>query len=161
MTKFSANQPRCQPPRHAKQSEPEPAAQVKPVPRASANENRTHTLNGCVSMSVSTSQMSLPRKPSSQAVTGELIDSGRSTKILYHLVLPNAETLLLIEATGFLLCHVVLPKTNSDHIIDSTFTGVSKAPRLAQNLGVLDLARMVEHCDLKQYRSTITRQLRR
>jgi len=30
---------------------------------------------------------------------------------------------LLIEDTGFLLCHVVLPKTNSDHTIDGTFTG--------------------------------------
>lgn len=76
---FWSDQPRCQPPRHVEQSEPEPATRVKPMPRASANENRTHTLNGCVSMSVSTSKMSLPRKPSSQAAAGELIDSGQST----------------------------------------------------------------------------------
>jgi hypothetical protein len=86
MTKFSADQPRCQPLRHVEQSEPEPAARVKPMPRASANENRTHTLNGCVSMSVSTSQMSLPRKPSSHAAAGELIDSGRSTKSKFQAV---------------------------------------------------------------------------
>jgi hypothetical protein len=82
---FRPDQPRRQPSDRAKQSEPEPATQVKPVPRASANENRTHTLNGCVSMSVSTSQMSWPRKPSSHAAAGELIDSGRSTIPWYNL----------------------------------------------------------------------------
>lgn len=74
---FWSDQPRSQPPRHVERSEPEPTTRVKPTPRASPNENRTHTLNGCVSMSVSKSQMSLPRKPSSHAAAGELIDSGR------------------------------------------------------------------------------------
>jgi hypothetical protein len=43
---FRPDQLRREPSCRVKQSEPEPAAQVKPAPRASANENRTHTLNG-------------------------------------------------------------------------------------------------------------------
>jgi hypothetical protein len=49
--------------------------------------------------------MSLPRKPSSQAAAGELIDSGRSTTSLHHPVLHRiikADRLLIIAGFGYL-----------------------------------------------------------
>jgi hypothetical protein len=49
--------------------------------------------------------MSLPRKPSSRAAAGELIDSGRSTTSLHHPALPRiikADWLLIIAGFGYL-----------------------------------------------------------